>query len=133
MNIKGVVFLLLLAGLTYGGIQYSSRQKKSPFLATQTSYEKNGLSLCILSGDMKDTKTTEKSGLGALGNMVRIRFDVSNIEECKGSAASYCQKQLAQGFIPANLGLIIRGNEANPISARYSVSKECVLKESEEK
>ena len=81
--------------------------------------------LCLLYGDVKDTKIDARKGVDALGNMLRLRFMAVDVEDCKESTMEYCQNLLEKGFVPGKVGLIIRGHSR---LEKYTVSKDCVFK-----
>lgn len=130
-----VAFALFLVAFSIAGALFLSKkfimQKKYEIFATSHSVTQHtGLSLCFLYGELRDAKEKEnaKQGMEIIGNLLRIRFDAQNIEECKELTTSYCHNQIALGHVFAGLKLIIHGNKLNPVYHRFLVTKECVLK-----
>ncbi len=86
--------------------------------------------LCLLSGEMVDTKKSKEQGFGALGNIVRLRFDATVLKQCEDAALDYCHTTVDQGFLPGALNLKFReNNEPESPNYEYTVDRNCLLHE----
>jgi hypothetical protein len=124
--------ILILIPLGIGLFWLIPREKVLSSISTPRPSVRSGLLLCLVYGNMTSAKDDKKLGIAALGNMIRVRLEAQNVEECKELAISYCQRSLTNGYIPEALGLVIRGQPPTHLSLRFTVSKECVLKETKE-
>ena len=85
---------------------------------------------CILNGDIKSPRG-DKKGFENLSNLVRLKFEVSNVEDCKDLCLKYCEGRLGEGFIP-NLKMTFRANQNSGTSENFSMSPHCVFEKSSE-
>ena len=81
--------------------------------------------ICMLNGDIKNPRN-DKQGFENLSNLVRLRFEVSNVEDCKDLCMKYCEGRMGEGFIP-NLRMTFRANQYSAPSENFSLSAHCVF------
>jgi hypothetical protein len=81
--------------------------------------------VCLLAGDFKSRQ--EQKGFDSLNTMVRLRFDVSSIDECKQFCSDYCHSRATDGFTPGNLVMTFRVDPLGKDSLRFAVTGHCIF------
>jgi hypothetical protein len=112
--IVGLAVCVILLWLYWPGHPVSPLSSPRP----QSSKPPMKNPLCILAGDMLDTKKSKRQGFEALGNFVRIRFGSNQLKDCTEAVSEYCRTSLNQGFIPGNLGVKYR-ESSDPETKTY--------------
>jgi hypothetical protein len=124
--VLSVVTISALAGLSWIFWAYII---EAPSASTRSKLVKQGPnSLCVLTGDMIDTKKSKQKGFEALGNFVRIRFGATQLKDCTEAIMEYCRTSLNQGFVPGNLGITFReSNDPETKTFKYTFDRNCNL------
>jgi hypothetical protein len=86
--------------------------------------------LCLLMGEIfeaKDAKKVAQNNFEALARMVHMRFDVSNLSECRNTVTSYCEKSVSEGYVAKNLVLVFSDPSNFKVTRRVNLDSQCNL------
>src|SRR4051794_24243875 len=88
--------LAIVAGISWALFRGSSNS------ASQAPSGRS-LASCVIAGQMQSSLDSKKMGFESLGKMIRLRYSVESLDECKKMTSDYCSTRLHEGYSPSEV------------------------------
>lgn len=116
------VGVIVLLTLTVAGLWFSIHR----FLHRPRTARGVHIPVCLLNGDLRNPRH-QKSGFENLNSVVRLRFEVNTIDDCKQLCSDYCHARASEGYVPGNLKMTFRQDQLSSVSEKFAITGHCIF------